>query len=408
MSMKKPELSQAQTRALTLRALARLHCGLLAAIVFASVFALLPAMTIQVRISPEEAFWRGLLFAIPTALCWYAIKRLPAMWQFLLATALLCGLSWLLTGHIGGAVLTLLMCVLRLRVRLAEEEEGPTRSLFDNPSFFGLALYLLIFVISAIVGVPSLQRLSLLGAVLYFLVCLGFKGLERLDHYLTINHAMHDLPARRIQRVAGAAVAASVAIAAILLLPLALTNEGNTRIVLPDKTYLPSAANTDGSEFLAEQGDGQMDYDLTELYGKPTWQIPAFVTNIILGAISLVLAVAIATSVLRLLKDFRRSYTDSRDYVQYLAKDDPDAGESYAGDAIIRKPRLLDRSPNATIRRRYRKAILKAAQEPPEQWMSPREAESHARLDAPALHRLYEKARYGPEPCSAADLKEIH
>ena len=69
-------------RQLLLRGLARLHCGLAAAMVFAAVFALLPMTGLSVGKAPEEVFLRGLLFAIPTALCYYAIKGLKALWQF--------------------------------------------------------------------------------------------------------------------------------------------------------------------------------------------------------------------------------------------------------------------------------------------------------------------------------------
>ena len=73
------------------------------------------------------------------------------------------------------------------------------------------------------------------------------------------------------------------------------------------------------------------------------------------------------------------------------------------------RPRLLDRSPNAVIRRRYRRTILRAAKEPPQPWMSPAEAEAHAKLTGSAterLHTVYEKARYSPNGCSKQDLAE--
>ena len=105
-------------RQLLLRGLARLHCGLAAAMVFAAVFALLPMTGLSVGKAPEEVFLRGLLFAIPTALCYYAIKGLKALWQFLLAALGLCGFAWLLVGHWGGAALMALMCLFRVRVQI--------------------------------------------------------------------------------------------------------------------------------------------------------------------------------------------------------------------------------------------------------------------------------------------------
>ena len=39
--------------------------------------------------------------------------------------------------------------------------------------------------------------------------------------------------------------------------------------------------------------------------------------------------------------------------------------------------------------------------------MSPAEAERAVGVDVPALHRLYEKARYSGEQCTGEDLKEL-
>ena len=103
-----------KTLSRTLRVCARLHCGFLAAILSAAAFALLPLAFPSVSFSPYAAFWRGILFAVPTALCYYAIKRLPALWQFLPCALGLCALSWLLLGHPGGAALMAVMCLFRI------------------------------------------------------------------------------------------------------------------------------------------------------------------------------------------------------------------------------------------------------------------------------------------------------
>ena len=434
--MKKIRLRTAP-RTLILRVLARLHCGLIAGILFATAFAVLPIMTIPVRTSPEEAFWRGLLLAIPTALCQWAIKRLPALWQFLLAAAALCGLSWLLAGHPGGAAFMAIMCLFRVRARLAEADSPAqaavqtrkhkmmsplgapggatlsfpefslpaTRSLFDNPSYFVLGLFLGAFLLSGFAGLPGLQKLALLGGVLYLLVCLGFRGLERLDRYLILNQDMHNLPARQIQRTSGAAVLAQVLLAAALLLPLALSSDGGIRYQLPQfngAQVYPQQQEEQQEQNMEEPA--MMDMDMDKLAPYATWQIPAWVTYIVIGFMGVAMLLFVLVMLRQLLRDFRHSYTDNRDYVQYLTKEGDTATTI---ENPPRRPSVWDRSPNAAIRRRYRKTILKAAKDAPSPWMSPEEAEAHAGVDAPTLHYVYEKARYGPNPCTNLDLKEL-
>lgn len=65
---------------------------------------------------------------------------------------------------------------------------------------------------------------------------------------------------------------------------------------------------------------------------------------------------------------------------------------------------------NNRIRRLYRKEILsrhrKGSQ--PQQWASPQELETNVNLENPQLHELYEKARYGPSPCTEDDWKTLN
>lgn len=399
-------------RSAGLLALGWLHCGLLLGIVFAAFFDMLALLADLELMSPQAAFLRGLLLAVPTGLCWLAIKRLRTLWQFFLCAIGLCGLSWLLSGHPGGAAFMALMCIIRVRSRLAEEEEGPVQSLFDTPSYFGLCVFAVAFLASAGIGkgsgagggLPRLQRLSIIGAVLYLLVCMSYNGLKRLDNYLTLNQGMHGLPARRIQRIAGSALVAAVLLAAVLLVPMSLGNTGFVRITLPEHSHGSAAV-----EFKTEEnnGGGPAMIDMSGLMeGRDQWQIPPIVGQIVFALVGAALAVGLVMAVIQLFKDFRRSFSDSRDVVQYLGRKDTDQVEAEALAGTLRRPRAWDRSPNAVVRRKYRRTLLRSGV-PPEPWMTPKEAELSTGVDAPALHRLYEKARYGREGCTQEDLKEL-
>ena len=108
---------------------------------------------------------------------------------------------------------------------------------------------------------------------------------------------------------------------------------------------------------------------------------------------------------IRVLRQFRGAFHDARDTVQYLSREE---GE----DRIQRSRRvgrlsLLDRSPNGSIRRLYRKEIRRGLTEAPAPWQSPSEIEADASLSDPELHALYEKARYGPQPCTPEDLRRL-
>ncbi len=378
-------------RVLLGRVLARFHCALVAAIGCAAVLEVWNHTGLT-------AYLRGLLFCIPVALSYYAEEKLPALWQFLAAALLISCLSGLLLGHIGGFVLALIVFLFRFRSRLSEEK---TRSLLDAP-FFGVELvFLAAFCLSGFQGLPVLQRLSLISASFYLLILMAFQGLERLDDYLTLNRDMYDLPARRIRRMVGGALAGLLFLTGALLLPAAFGASGEVKLTIPESgrhgAYVPPQVNrtqdfTSPAELLGGEGTA--------------WHIPAFVSYILYAVSVALVAALFLFGVYKLFRHFRASFHDSRDVVQFLDSGDTDEAVS-AKEAKRKRPAFWDRSPNALIRRKYRKTLLRASASPPKRWQAPAELESEAGVSDPCLHALYEKARYGPAPCTAEDLRAL-
>lgn len=401
-------------RVFLLRLLGRLHCAVLVAICCAALFTLFHQKDIAAEfasifpnlaaIYPLEAYLRGLLFAVPIAASFYAVRLCPKLWQFLLCSVVLCGLSWLLLGHPFGALLTALCCFFRARKRLAEEVD---ESNLDKPNFLGFAAFAVTFLISAAMGDALLQRLTVFSAAIYLLICLCDRGLRRLDEYLRLNETMYALPSRRIQRIAGGALAIALLLAAALLLPAAGRFSGEFTV---DLSRRPSSGSAQASQPETPESAGpSAGASLEELFSgsvQPIFHIPPVVSYLLYAVIVAGLALLILYFVYRLILGFRRSFTDSRDQVQYLAgmQENHDERSSAAG---LKPPAILDRTPNAMIRRRYRKQVLRAAKEPPRPAHTPQELEAEAGLSAPLLHTLYEKARYGKTPCTTEDVQSL-
>ena len=306
-------------------------------------------------------------------------------------------------GHLFGAIMTAFCCIFRARARLAEEvgESG-----LDKPSYLGFSAFAVAFLISAIMENPLLQRLSVFSAAVYLLLCLCDRGLRRLDEYLRLNETMYALPKKRIQRIAGGALAVALILSAALLLPAAGRFSGEWTVDLTQQRISGSVTTSQPEQ--EEEPQQTAGASLAEMFGdsKPLFQIPPIVSYLLYAVIVAGLALMLLFCVYRLILSFRRSFTDSRDHVQYLSGDRDDLDERSAAPAVER-PRVLDRSPNAVIRRRYRKQVLRAAKEPPRPVLTPREVEEQSGLSAPVLHALYEKARYGKEPCTAEDVQSL-
>lgn len=71
------------------------------------------------------------------------------------------------------------------------------------------------------------------------------------------------------------------------------------------------------------------------------------------------------------------------------------------------RPALWDRSPNAQVRRKYRRTVLRLSKEAPPSWAAPQEIEERAGLGDSRLHQLYERARYSREGVTSQESRSL-
>ena len=335
-------------------------------------------------------YLRGLLVAVPAALLDLAAQRIPALWQFLLASLGLCGLGWLLTGTPLAMIPLFLFAFFRARNRLSET---PVDSLMDAPRLPLVLVFVPVFLYSAFTQGDFLQRLCWVTALVYLLLWAAYQGLRRIEDYLVLNQGMAGLPARRILRICGAALLGMVLLAGALI-PIGVLGTGFVPLSLPDLQGV-RVAQPDPVEETTIAGSGAI--PLQDLLGGGEGfrlHIPPIVGQIVFALLCVGLLLGLFWVILHLVRQFRSSFRDQGDLVQFLAP-------AEKGEALPRKkrrsPPVWDRSPSGRVRRRYRQRVLRAKKEPPEPWRAPAEIEAAAGLQDPQLHTLYENARYSRE-----------
>lgn len=371
-----------------------LHCTLIFAVFFAGIVRI---------VRGEEVLWgsylRGLLYIIPLALADIAGEKVPALWQYLLVSIAICAVTWGLIGTPFGIIPVGVVCFFRGKNRLSEE---PVDSIFDKPVIPGVAAFLIPFIYSAISGGPSLQKLTFINMALYLLLCIAYRGVYRIEEYLELNRDMAGLPKRRIMLTSGLALLAALTIAAALFLPALFMETGYIKI---EPTQQNKAA-TAQQEITGLGGGSQMGVpeELAAMAEGKSLQIPPFVSYIIYAVILGVVLVIVVYGVLCLVRSFRSSFTDHRDVVQYLRAEEI---KERIPIGAKKKISAWDRSPNAIVRRKYKKAVLKSLRESPERWRTPEEIEEKAGLENPELHHIYEKARYSKQGCSARESRSF-
>ena len=334
-------------------------------------------------------YLRGLLVVIPVALLDLAAQRIPTLWQFLLAGLGICGLTWLLTGVPYPMLPVFLLAFFRARNRLSET---PVDSLMDRPCLPMMLVFALAFFYSALTQGDFLQRLCWVTALVYLLLWAAFRGLRKVEDYLVLNQGMAGLPARRILRVCGTSLLAMVLLAGALV-PVGVLGTDFVSISLEHIQVKIHWQSQEPEHTI--HGSGAI--PLQELLGTgegSTFQIPPIVGQIVFALLCVGLLLGLFWVILHLVRQFRSSFRDQGDLVQFLAP-------AEKGAALPRKkrrsPPVWDRSPSGRVRRRYRQRVLRAKKEPPEPWRAPAEIEATAGLRDPQLHALYEKARYSRE-----------
>ena len=382
-------------RPLVLRALGWLQFSMIYALFYGTVY-----QVIQGDAALPQRVWWGMLSVIPIALADVGAQLCPGLLQYLPWSLGCCLVAWPLLGNPVAVIPVALVCFFRGKNSLSED---PVESMMDKPTPALAAVALAPFFYSALAGSPLLQRITLIWTALYLLLWAGYKGFLTIDRYLTLNRGMSGLPVKRILRTSGLALVGMLVVAGGLLVP-ALAIQDNYLRIDPNPTQgqtqvrvearEPTMPSMDMTAFHESMDDGK---DHT---------MPVFVKFLLWAVVGVMFAAILLYLLYQLIRNFRGTFVDHRDVVQFLGREaDQQEEELPAGGQ--RRPALWDRSPTAQVRRKYRRAVLRASKERPPRWAAPQEIEESAGLSDSLLHSLYEKARYSREGCTPQENRSL-
>lgn len=379
-------------RQILLRCMGWLHCGLIIALFYAAVL----------RVAQGEevlpgAMWRGLLVVIPLAVVDLGGEFCRKLWQFTLVSLVACGLTWLLLGYLVAAVPVAVVCFFRGKNRLSEE---PVESMLDRPHLPLVLVAVLPFLYSALGGGAKLQKLCLIWAVVYLLLDGARNGFGNIQEYLSLNRNMAGVPVKRIVRTSGLAVLGMLVLAGGLLLPALISDDSYFRIESQEKQAM-APVEMDSMEM----GMPSLPPELQEMGDNASFHIPPFVSYFFMAVMGAAVVLCLLYGAYLILRNFRTTFVDHRDVVQYLRG--PEDKEDTVPKAMRKRPSIWDRSPNAQVRRKYRREVLRVAKEQPARWAAPQEIEEEVGLQDVQLHLLYEKARYSREGCTLQESRQL-
>ncbi len=268
--------------------------------------------------------------------------------------------------------------------------------LLPFPALQFLLMFVVFYVAALLFHSHELAHVSLTGAILYFFLVFPYLLLSRREEYLEERHNVHRIPADLISRLQGSSLLRVLIPCALFAAAALMTSSGRQFLTLPEITYSGNGSFT-YSPFLMRYW---MRPDMIEIEmlkkaaPPPQWLVEIFyfldnvMTLLILALVVYALFRAISGLVIRF------GYSDQNKDVRPPRARAADEHFSLKKDRV----KFSFRQPEDSVRRRYKKTILRYRSEAPDISETPRRMEALAGLpDTPQmrqLHEDYEKSRY--------------
>lgn len=345
----------------------------------------------------------------------YSRSIFPFLLISLLSIAAELLVPMLLALRIISLALSLIIVIIKLVGRVRE-----TNDILMSPHAAFLAVFAGLCLIGISQDIVLMKTVNYWVAFAYVIILMIFLNSGRMEEYLTVNEGVANIPFRQIRRTNYGMLGLYLVLvsAAMLLLPISGLDKLLNKFVDAVKALIRliiSSIRSDETITLPEIQE-ETTIPPTEEIGDliiPEREAPPWVKDmldtifyVILAVIAIGILISIGKGLVRVVKKFYRPYRENNDEQEFISP--VDQNESLLSRILPKRPLFLDRSPNAVVRRAYRKAVEKKAarQKDPGALMvrTPEEIEDYIKLDAAEdrekLHTLYEKARYSKEGVS--------
>ncbi|GEM_PF-6314965 len=352
-----------------------------------------------------------------------AESRVKSVFPFLCICVVSGAVPWVAAPHVAIRVFYVIFTIAIIALRMAErvkERKGPLSA--PHPGV------LLLFIVCYILGVAlknePMSTLNYYFAFAYVILIAIYENMNRLDGYLELNKDVANVPRRQIFRTNNLLLLFFIAVATLIMvfLPRAGLDEVVRSIgkglwwlfrklisLIHFKDNAPAETVEEVVEEVVQDSGGMMMPDAKE---TPAWLAAASKT-ITLGIFLTFLfffLVSLGTAVYAFIKKFYRSYQENGDEEEFLKPQD-DEKSAAPGENTGKRPLWLDFSPDAQVRKTYRKTILKKKKVVASNAFTPEQLEDYAELteadNREVLHTLYEKARYSKRGVEKDDLKAL-
>jgi len=367
----------------------------------------------------EEAFPVVLLTLLPVVVTFIGANYLRTLFTFVLVSVLSCVPLIFAPTPILLRVLMILLCIGFMITRMIGRVKD--YDVLATPSPWALAVFLLTFFLYEFKEVSLGQTISYDTAFAYVLLLVLYCNLTSLEEHLEVSKDLANIPRKQISRIDSGAIVLLMAVFAIgmvlgPLLGLDQVIHGIGLLFILVLRFLFSLIQGDsGNEEDLKKSTESLEDFFSSLSeggeGSAFWEILFNILTVIVLILLAVFALyLIAQLIISLIRRFYRPYNDAADHQEFLKETDE---KTFLFREIIQNRfQSWNRSAESSIRRLYKKLILKNAKKDAlHPSMSPTELEDLASIDDSdsrmKIHALYEKARYSGTEMSKDDIEKM-
>ncbi len=375
---------------------------------------------IELFVGAKEGLWMDTLIYIPIMIILsIAVKKAKYTWQYLLvAGILLMGIQYI--GLPAASQNTVWILTLTASVSYFVSRAAKMKCWLDEPIYPFLALYLFVYILGTRSDSHVLEQYALIGAGVHYLLCIYYTNLEEIRKFVWINEKVDRVPVNRIYHgnylmmgLQTILIVGGMSLCSFIQADQFFAKAGQLvqRVFqwllgwlesdqLPEEVYEEST-----------QAEIQFIQEAEEVSGfmEMIHQIMDWLGWVIAAAVTLYMLYRILKKLYQLYMEFDAQSEEVGDQIEKIEskeKEDQKWG--------IRKKtteRLFwDITPNARIRKYYKKTVLKKTADIPKASMTPSEIEAKLELEKAEKEKLrifYEKARYGNVACTKEDVRNL-
>ena len=366
-----------------------------------------------------EIFCRSLLFIPLMLLVSLGAHKAKHFWQYAIASAAAILLAYVGAGNLLERVFLLVFTVfmvLSYFVARAKDRD----CWLEKPEFAFLALFLGMYFMARRADSEFLRLYACYGAGIYYLLISYYTNTIEMYQFVQTHANLERFPEKRLLKsnrrmmwmqtgivVAGMFVAPFVGIDQIVY--------GIGRVLRNILAFLLSGFENEPMPEIVQEAEQQSEMMLPgEAREISKWmeiliKVLDIIAWILVIAFIAYLLYRVAKKLYEMYLDFGTHTEENGDKVERILV--VSSKERKMDVEKTKKENLFwDRSPNARIRKFYKKRVQKDIKEPINPAWTPREIEQAVQMsenEKEILHQYYEKARYGKESCTKEEMQEV-